>query len=54
MAQPDGGGGYQPYNTDTADLADFVREITDLAEHLGIKKRAAILHLARKFTDQKR
>ncbi|MBI5158090.1 MAG: helix-turn-helix transcriptional regulator [Acidimicrobiia bacterium] len=41
-------------NPPTEDLADFVREITDLAEHLGIKERAAILHLARKLADPKR
>lgn len=45
---------YARSNPATEDLADFIREITDLAERLGIKERAAILHLARKLADQKR
>jgi transcriptional regulator with XRE-family HTH domain len=36
----------------TADLADFVREITDLAEHLGEKERAVVVHLARKMANR--
>lgn len=38
----------------SADLADFIRELTDLAEHLGEKERAAILHLARTLASRER
>jgi transcriptional regulator with XRE-family HTH domain len=41
-----------PYRPDPVALADFIHEITTLAEHLGEKERAVLLELARKLAQR--